>query len=83
MIEKISYTELYRKLFHYYGPQGWWPAASDFQMLISAILVQRTNWKNVELALGNLGGNITAGKIMQMKEAELAEKKYVQAASTE
>ncbi|GEN85759.1 endonuclease [Oceanobacillus sp. FSL W8-0428] len=74
MIEKISYTELYRKLFHYYGPQGWWPAASDFQMLISAILVQRTNWKNVELALGNLGGNITAGKIMQMKEAELAEK---------
>ncbi|WP_077603402.1 endonuclease III domain-containing protein [Oceanobacillus sojae] len=74
MTEKISYTELYRKLFHYYGPQGWWPAASDFQMLISAILVQRTNWKNVELALGNLGEDITAGKIMQMEEAELAEK---------
>ncbi|GGP09389.1 endonuclease III domain-containing protein [Oceanobacillus neutriphilus] len=74
MTEKISYTELYLKLFHYYGPQGWWPAASDFQMLISAILVQRTNWKNVELALANLGENITAGKIMEMEEEKLAEK---------
>ncbi|WP_152654972.1 endonuclease III domain-containing protein [Oceanobacillus sp. CFH 90083] len=74
MTEKISCTELYQKLFHYYGPQGWWPADSDFQMLISAILVQRTNWKNVALALGNLGKNVTAGELIQMEEAELAEK---------
>jgi len=74
MTEKISYTELYHQLFHYYGPQGWWPAASDFQMLISAILVQRTNWKNVEFALSNLGEDVTAGKLIQMEEAVLAEK---------
>lgn len=74
MTEKISYTELYQKLFHYYGPQGWWPAASDFQMLISAILVQRTNWKNVELALANLGKDAAAERLIQMEEAVLAEK---------
>ncbi|MFD1065816.1 endonuclease III domain-containing protein [Oceanobacillus locisalsi] len=74
MAEKISYNELYQKLFHYYGPQGWWPADSDFQMLISAILVQRTNWKNVALALDNLGKDVTAGTLIQMGEEELAEK---------
>lgn len=74
MTEKISYTELYQKLFYHYGPQEWWPAASDFQMLISAILVQRTNWKNVEQALANLGEDITAEELIKMEEAVLAEK---------
>ncbi|MFD1415540.1 endonuclease III domain-containing protein [Oceanobacillus jeddahense] len=74
MAEKLSYTELYRKLYQYYGPQEWWPSTSDFQMLISAILVQRTNWKNVELALTNLGEDIKAGELIQMEEAVLAEK---------
>lgn len=74
MKENINYIDLYKKLFRYYGPQGWWPAASDFQMMISAILVQRTNWKNVELALANLGNTITAGDLIRMEEAELAEK---------
>ncbi|GIO21548.1 endonuclease III domain-containing protein [Oceanobacillus sp. J11TS1] len=74
MAERVSYVELFEKLYRFYGPQGWWPAASDFQMLISAILVQRTNWKNVELALENLGEDITAVDLMQMEEAELAEK---------
>ncbi|WP_080873991.1 endonuclease III domain-containing protein [Oceanobacillus timonensis] len=74
MVEKISYIELYQKLFHYYGPQGWWPADSDLQMLISAILVQRTNWKNVAFALENLGKDVTVGELLRMEEDELAEK---------
>lgn len=57
MTDNINYVELYEKLYTYYGLQSWWPAASDLQMLISAILVQRTNWKNVEMALRNLGEN--------------------------
>lgn len=74
MTDNINYVELYEKLYTYYGPQSWWPAASDLQMLISAILVQRTNWKNVEMALRNLGENITAAKLIQMDESELAGK---------
>lgn len=74
MVKEISYIELYQCLYNHYGPQGWWPAASDFQMLVSAILVQRTNWKNVALALENLGEDITAEDIIQMDEAEFAEK---------
>ena len=37
-----------------YGPQGWWPAESRFEMIAGAILTQAAAWRNVERALGNL-----------------------------
>ena len=37
-----------------YGPQGWWPAGTAFEMVVGAILTQNTNWKNVERAIANL-----------------------------
>jgi len=36
------------------GPQGWWPAESKFEIILGAILVQNTNWKNVEKSLANI-----------------------------
>jgi len=36
------------------GPQGWWPADSKFEIILGAILVQNTNWKNVEKSLANI-----------------------------
>ena len=47
-------TEIYRRLLEAYGPQGWWPAESQFEMIAGAILTQAAAWRNVELALGNL-----------------------------
>lgn len=32
----------------------WWPNANNFEVIIGAILVQNTNWKNASLALENL-----------------------------
>lgn len=37
-----------------YGPQGWWPAGSRFEMIAGAILTQAAAWRNVERALDNL-----------------------------
>lgn len=48
---KHHYLLIYTKLFNRYGPQNWWPADTPFEMMIGAILVQNTNWRNVEKAL--------------------------------
>lgn len=39
------------KLYNHFGPQNWWPAQSDIEMMLGAILVQNTSWKNVENVL--------------------------------
>lgn len=46
--------EIYEKLFKAFGPQGWWPAETPFEVCIGAILTQNTNWQNVEKAIRNL-----------------------------
>ena len=46
--------DIYRRLLDAYGPQGWWPGESRFEMIAGAILTQAAAWRNVEYALGNL-----------------------------
>jgi endonuclease-3 related protein len=46
--------EIYRRLLAVYGPQGWWPGESRFEMIAGAILTQAAAWRNVERALANL-----------------------------
>lgn len=70
-----DYHEIYYKLYKYYGPQSWWPARSTLEMLLGSILVQRTNWRNVEKALTRLGDHVhDANYFYQIEENELAEK---------
>ena len=45
---------IHNLLFAAYGPQNWWPAETEFEMMIGAILTQNTNWNNVEKAVQNL-----------------------------
>lgn len=66
--------KVYSDLLKSMGPQGWWPAESDFEMMIGAILVQNTNWGNVDKALKNLNGELTPQRLEAMSEAEIAEK---------
>ena len=47
-------AEVYRGLLDYYGPQHWWPARTDFEVVVGALLMQQTAWANVERALANL-----------------------------
>lgn len=44
----------YRALLRRYGPQGWWPARTPFEVIVGAILTQNTAWTNVERAIANL-----------------------------
>lgn len=46
--------EVYQRLFDALGPQHWWPGQTPFEVIVGAVLVQNTNWKNVEKAIGNL-----------------------------
>jgi endonuclease-3 related protein len=43
--------EVYTRLRTAYGPGGWWPAATPFEVCVGAILTQNTAWSNVEKAL--------------------------------
>jgi endonuclease-3 related protein len=45
---------LYRVLYAAFGPQGWWPGKTPFEVMTGAILTQNTNWRNVEKAIANL-----------------------------
>src|SRR5215831_16901811 len=42
---------LYAALLSRFGPQGWWPARSAFEVVVGAILAQGTAWTNVERAI--------------------------------
>lgn len=46
--------EMFAALSNHFGPQHWWPAQTELEVIIGAVLTQNTNWKNVEKALVNL-----------------------------
>ncbi|SMC16951.1 DNA-3-methyladenine glycosylase III [Desulfacinum hydrothermale DSM 13146] len=46
--------QIYTTLRQAYGPQGWWPADTPFEVIVGAILTQNTAWKNVRRAMDNL-----------------------------
>ena len=46
--------KIFRTLLAKLGPQQWWPGDSAWEVMIGAVLVQNTNWKNVERAIDNL-----------------------------
>jgi len=46
--------EIYNLLLSSFGPQNWWPAETELEMMVGAILTQNTSWNNVEKAILNL-----------------------------
>ena len=47
-------TRIYEVLLAAHGPRGWWPADSPFEVMVGAVLTQRTSWRNVRLAIERL-----------------------------
>lgn len=66
--------EIYRRLLDAYGPQGWWPGETPFEVIVGAILTQSAAWANVEKAIGNLkaAGALSPGGLARLGEEELA-----------
>ncbi len=64
---------LYNSLLRSYGPQGWWPAESRFEIVAGALLTQNTNWANVEKAIANLksAGRLKPESLLETGEREL------------
>ena len=46
--------EIYDMLLNHFGPQGWWPGDTPFEVMVGAVLTQNANWVNVTKAIGNL-----------------------------
>src|SRR5262249_56717155 len=57
-----------------FGPQGWWPARSAFEVVVGAILAQGTAWANVERAIEALrrGRVLKPGALRRLPPRRLA-----------
>lgn len=57
-----------------FGPQRWWPAETPFEVVVGAVLVQNTAWRNVELALAGLRRRVELAPeaLLALEEPELA-----------
>jgi len=66
---------VFGRLHAFYGPLGWWPAETPFEVCIGAILTQNTAWTNVEKAIANLksADMLTPQQLRDCAMEELAE----------
>lgn len=66
---------IYDQLLTHYGPQHWWPARTDAEIVIGAILTQNTAWSNVVRALARLdqAGSLTLAAIHGLSQPKLEE----------
>lgn len=68
-------NKVYEILLDKLGPQHWWPGESALEVMIGAVLVQNTAWKNVERAINNLKEEnlLEVNRLWQLPAEELAE----------
>jgi endonuclease-3 related protein len=66
--------QLYDKAWQVFGPQGWWPGETPFEVALGAILTQNTNWNNVAQAIRALKeeGALEPQVLLEMPVAQLA-----------
>jgi len=69
------FQAIYARLLDAYGPQGWWPGETPFEVMVGAVLTQNTAWSNVERAIDRLraAGALNPASILALPDAELAE----------
>jgi endonuclease-3 related protein len=68
-------TDVYNRLLERFGRQSWWPAETPLEVMVGAVLVQNTAWRNVEKAIKNLrdAGMLDARRLAAAHAEELAE----------
>ena len=73
----MSATELFIALFRAVKIKDfhWWPGFGSFEVVVGAILIQNTAWRNADAALQNLRskGLLSLESIAGLEKAELAE----------
>ncbi|MFA5812535.1 MAG: endonuclease III domain-containing protein, partial [bacterium] len=75
MPSKKILMEAFERMLRRFGPRGWWPGETPFEVMVGAILTQNTNWKNVERAIANLksAGVLDPRAMLSLDPAALAE----------
>jgi len=65
----------YDLLYSALGPQAWWPGDSPFEVMVGAILVQNTSWRNVARTIDLLkeAGLLDPSRLYAAPVAELEE----------
>lgn len=65
---------LYEAMAERFGPSGWWPAKSPFEVMAGAILTQNTAWVGAARALQNLEalGLLSMEALFSLSEEKLA-----------
>ena len=73
MVRALPIRAFFETLLADWGGQNWWPADSQFEVIVGAILTQNTAWTNVELALANLRESraLTIDAVRRIDLAEL------------
>ncbi len=68
-------NDIFNRLLARFGALHWWPADSPFEVVVGAILTQNTAWRNVELAIAALKGEVplTAGNLLRIDRQRLEE----------
>jgi endonuclease-3 related protein len=66
--------KVYERLRNHFGPAGWWPGETPFEVCLGAILTQNTSWTNVERALEVLRRRqlLTFAKLRGLSPSRLA-----------
>ncbi|GEL13299.1 deoxyribonuclease (pyrimidine dimer) [Lapidilactobacillus concavus DSM 17758] len=70
---QLNFVQLYNLLYDHLDSTGWWPARTDWEIVWGAVLIQNTNWKNVDYALATLkdATEFLPSKIRQLSNDEL------------
>src|SRR5699024_9602557 len=63
---------LHDALLATYGPQHWWPADGRFEILVGAVLVQRTTWTSAAGAIRKLRADTALVPSAILAHADLA-----------
>jgi endonuclease-3 related protein len=75
-MDKERLLTIFDCLLGAYGPQRWWPADGPLEVIVGAILTQRTSWQNAAralVALREAGLTSTIGALVSVPESRLHE----------
>lgn len=72
-VDVAALREMARRLGRAFGPQGWWPARTPFEVMVGAVLTQNANWRNVEQAIADLRAAraLSLAGILSLRRARL------------
>ncbi|SHG77725.1 endonuclease III domain-containing protein [Ferrimonas marina] len=65
---------VFSDLSDHFGPFVWWLDQPPLSILLGAVLVQNTNWRNADKAMANLGEHFSAEGVARLPIEELAQR---------